>query len=468
MLARCGAPSFGARVSPAGIWVRFGPIALAQFCTQLDFFALGLALPVIADDFGVTVTDLQWVISGYLLSLGACMIPASRLADLLGRKRVLLVGVLVFGAASLACGLSTSPVVLVAARVVQGAGGAMIMPIAVSLVTHATTATDRARALGLVIGLANIGTAIGPIVGGALASTIGWRWIFLVNVPVALVCLVWGSRTIVDSSDPGSRTVRDLDWTGLVLVSVGVATASFGLDSIAEFGAFSAPTALGLLVGVAALAAFVRQERRHPWPLVSPALMRRTDFVVTLGAGTAANAAQCLMIIVVTIQLQQVRGFSPLIAGLVFAVPAIGTALCGPASGWLAPRYAPSRVLGVSIAAGGLGLVLQAASGSLAVDVLGLAVSGFALGMGFNFTMVATQSLLPVALTAEASGVVLTSMVTLGGLGVIAGTLLLELFGGAEDLGGAAVTTLLWAGVVTALGGAVLAWTQRRASVPVR
>ena len=146
------------------------PVAAAMFLIQLDFFSLTLALPMIADDFDSTATDLQWLLSGYMIALGALMIPAARSADIVGRRSVLRLGVLLFGATSLACGLAPTSSILIAARVLQGAGAAMIMPTAVVVVTNSTGDAERPRIIGALLGIAGVGTALGPVVGGLLAS----------------------------------------------------------------------------------------------------------------------------------------------------------------------------------------------------------------------------------------------------------------------------------------------------------
>ena len=451
------APSIGRTFVP------FLPVALALFCIQLDFFALGLALPVIATDLGTTTTNLQWVLSGYMLALGALMIPASRLADLVGRKRILLTGVAVCGASSLLCGLAVNPGMLIGFRILQGTGGAMIMPVAFALVTNATDAAVRPRILGLMLGIANIGTAVGPIVGGGLAATAGWRWVFFVNVPIALVSLVWGSLTLKDSKDPGGHTLRQMDWVGVALVALGVASFSLGIDGISEAGLIAFSTIAALVIALVAMVLFLRQEHRHPWPLVSPELMRRRPFWVLLGAGTFANAGFAVLIIVVIIQLQQVRGFTSAVAGLVFVAPALATAACGPISGRLTGKVAPGRVMAVSIVVGGLGMILQAFAESLVVDIVGLAVSGLAFGMGYTFTNVATQTVLPEGLSSQASGVVLTTIITLGGIAVVIGAMGLELFGGATDMAQATTSLLLWTGVAAVVVGVVFGLTQLHA-----
>lgn len=443
----------------------FIPVALALFCIRLDFFALGLALPVIADDFGTTTTDLHWVLSGYMLALGTLMIPASRAADLLGRKRVMLAGIAAFGLASLLCGLAQTAVQLEILRVVQGVAAAMIMPVAMVLVTNATDASMRPRVLGLMFGLSNIGTALGPIVGGGLAGSSGWRWVFFINVPIAAVALLLGARTLTDSRDPEARTLRQMDWAGLVLVMVCVAALSLGIDAMSAQDASALTPSVLIAVAVVALTLFVFRERRATWPLVSRDLGRRTPFWVLLGGGTFANAGYAVLIFIVIIQLQLVRGFSSTVAGLVFLAPAIATALCGPISGRLAGRVSPPMVMGVSIALGGVGMVVQAFSATLLVDIVGVTLTALAFGMGYTFTNVATQSVLPQHLSSQASGVVLTTMVSFGGVAVVIAAMGLELLGAASDLAAATASKLLWAGVLATVVGVVFALVTRRPSL---
>ncbi len=454
-----------ARPSIAKAFVPFLPVALALICIQIDFFSLGLALPVIAEDFGTTTTDLQWALSGYMLALGSLMIPASRLADLLGRKRILLIGVGLFGLASLACGLSTNSEMLIAFRVLQGVGGAMILPVAFSLVTNATDVVVRPRILGTLLAIAAVGTAIGPVLGGGLASTVGWRWVFFVNVPIALIALVWGSGSLLESKDPEGHRLRQLDWAGAGLVIVAVALISLGIDAISGVGLLVFSTIVLLVLGSIALVVFLVHERSAPWPMVGQDLMRRGSFWALVSAGSFANGCFGLMIIVSVIQLQQVRGLTSAQAGFAFLTAALATALCGPISGRLAGKVPGGQVMAVSIIIGGLGLIVQALTENLAVDLVGLAVCGGAFGMGYTFTNVATQSVLPEELSGQASGASLTLMVTVGGVAVVLGAMALELAGAATDMAAATVTVLLWAGIVASAVGVVFAWTQRHDTI---
>uniref|UniRef100_UPI0015F05791 MFS transporter n=1 Tax=Pseudonocardia pini TaxID=2758030 RepID=UPI0015F05791 len=200
----------------------FLPVGAALFCIQLDFFSLSLALPAIAADLGRTPTDLQWLVSGYLLALGSFLIPAGRAGDVVGRRTVLVAGVALFGLTSLVCGLASSVPLLIGARIAQGVGAALIMPTAFALVTNATDEAVRPRVTGALLGIAGIGTALGPVVGGVLASTAGWRWVFLLNVPVAAVA-IWRAWRLEDSRDESApHSLRGLDWWGVVTVVGGL------------------------------------------------------------------------------------------------------------------------------------------------------------------------------------------------------------------------------------------------------
>ncbi|BBY80022.1 hypothetical protein MPUL_11800 [Mycolicibacterium pulveris] len=153
-------------------------VSVALFCVQIDYFAMNLALPRMASEFGTTATDLQWIISVYMLTLGAFMVPAGRIGDIYGRRRALLAGVALFGLASAACALAPSVTVLIVFRAVQGLGAALIFPVSISVLTNAFPAAKAGHAIGLAYGIAALGNASGPLVSGLLTDTVGWRWIF--------------------------------------------------------------------------------------------------------------------------------------------------------------------------------------------------------------------------------------------------------------------------------------------------
>src|SRR5690349_10797510 len=191
---------------------------MALFCVQIDYFAMNLALPRMALDLKTTTTDLQWVISVYMLALGAFMVPAGRIGDIFGRRRALLAGVALFGLASALCALAPSAGLVIAFRALQGVGAALIFPVSVSVLTNAFPSARASHSIGLAYGIAGLGNAAGPLIGGLLTETAGWRWVFWLNVPLSFVVLAIGSRSITESFD--DAVPRRIDLSGLALITV--------------------------------------------------------------------------------------------------------------------------------------------------------------------------------------------------------------------------------------------------------
>ncbi|GAA4552544.1 MFS transporter [Pseudonocardia xishanensis] len=436
----------------------FLPVGAALFCIQLDFFSLSLALPAIAADLDRTPTDLQWLVSGYMLALGSLLIPAGRAGDVLGRRSVLVAGIALFGLTSLVCGLASSVPLLIGARITQGVGAALIMPTAFALVTNATDEVVRPRVTGFLLGIAGIGTALGPVVGGVLASTAGWRWVFLLNVPVAAVA-VWRALALPDSREAGtSRSLRGLDWWGVVTVVGGLAGVSLAIDDVSAQGLASVETLVPLVAGVLLLAAFGARETRAAAPLVRPSLLRDRLFVVLAVAGTVANIGSCVYIVVATLDLQTVRGFSAAAAGVLFFVSSVGLAACGPLAGRLSVRFPPGIVMGVALLLAAPSLVLLAVAGPVPLYVLALAACGITTGMGYSLGQLAVQNVLPPERSAEGTGVLLTLLICVGGIFVVAAAAVIEAIGDGRSTapGIAAVLAgiallLLVAGVVAVL-----------------
>lgn len=314
-------------------------VSLALFCVQLDFFALNLAIPSIARGLQAGAQDAQWVLSSYMLSLGALLIAGGRLGDLLGRRRVLLVGITLFGVASAACALAPTLEVLIAARALQGAGAAVILPGAISVLTN-TYSSDRAgKAIGMAFGLSGVGNALGPFIGGALTEAISWRWIFWINIPFALAALVIGASNITESHD--RSTPSRIDLPGLVTVTAGLAALSLGVNRGRIWGWGSAQTIGVLLAAALLLGAFVLIESRVRWPLVDLSLFRERRFVAFACSAAVCNAAYGVMIFGVTLYLQTASGYSPLAAGIMFLGPSLAAAVAGPLSGALGAGCPP-------------------------------------------------------------------------------------------------------------------------------
>jgi EmrB/QacA subfamily drug resistance transporter len=441
---------------------------LAMFAIDLDFFSLNLALPDMAKSLGTTTTDLQWAISAMLLALGALLIPAGRLGDIFGRRPMFLFGATLFALASLGCGFAGSPGILVLMRVLQGAGGAVLMPLTVAVVSNAYADPHaRGRAIGLIYGIGAIGAAAGPFIGGVLTEQLGWEWVFFFNVPIAVGALLLGFVSIENSRDPDAP--RRVDLPGLVLVAGGIVAISYAFDRAGVWGWTSARFVGLLLAGVALLGGFVLVEARVRHPLVDLTLFQNRPFVVVTLAGMAANSAFVIAIFATTVFLQQLRDLTPVEAGTVFLAPSIALAFAGPLSGRLAEHLRPERIGALAVVVGGIGLFVQTIDLMVwSSFVVGIVVMGIGYGIGWTYASVGTQAVVRPVQAGQASGITLA--IVIGGAGVflvIAATGIEELSGGIAPTTAAiegvlrvvAAVSLVVGGVLTAVGA------RRRAAI---
>ena len=398
-------------------------VAMALFCVQIDYFAANLALPRMASDFQSTATDLQWVISVYMLTLGAFMVPAGRIGDIFGRRKALMTGIALFGVASVLCALTPSMGLIIVFRALQGLGSALIFPVSVSVLTNAFPGVKASHAIGLAYGIAGLGNAAGPLIGGLLTDTVGWRWIFWLNVPLTVASLALGAWSIDESRD-GSAP-RRIDIMGLAFITTGIGLFTLTFDRAPQWGWVSAPTIVAFAGALVALALFVIVEGRVQWPLVDLSLLRNARFSTLVVAGAIANIAYAVAIFLSTLNLQQVRALDPLVAGLAFLGPSAGAALGGVLSGRLAASRPPLMVMGCTSVVAALSLAVLAASEDWWVYLPALSACGFTLGLVYAFTTVATQAVVRPERAGEAAGVTLTALVTLAGVGIaVAGTVL--------------------------------------------
>ena len=405
-----------------GTWLMVA-VSMALFCVQIDYFAMNLALPQMASDFGSTATDLQWIISIYMVTLGALMVPAGRLADIFGRKQILLIGIALFGLASLLCAIAASAATLVAFRALQGAGAALIFPASVSVITNAFPPAQSGRMIGLAYGIAGLGNAAGPLIGGLLTQTVGWRWIFALNIPLTAACVLIGAFAMSESRD--TEAPRRIDVAGLALLTAGIGVFTLTFDRAPAWGWWSLATAGAFTGALALLALFVIVESRVRWPLVDLSLARNMRFTVLVAAGTIANVAYGVTIFLSTVYLQDARGLDPLAAGLVFLGPSAGAAAGGVLSGRLAAGH-PVRTMGVATVLAAASLGLLAAARDWALYVPTLTACGFTLGLVYAFTTVATQAVVSPQRAGEAAGIALTAMIAMGGVGVAVASTTLE------------------------------------------
>ncbi|WP_043535407.1 MFS transporter [Salinispora tropica] len=396
--------------------------AAGIFLVQLDFYALNLALPSMAAEFGSSTTDLQWVISGYILAQAAFLIPGGKLGDILGRRRMLVVGLVIFGVGSLGAGLGPDPPIVIAFRVVQGTGAGIVFPLALAVITEAFPGRRAKRAIGSAYGIGAVALAMGPLLGGGVTELISWRSVFLVNVPFCLVAIVAALAWVPESRDP--TVSRRIDLAGLVVVVLGIVAITVAAD---RMSAWRPVVAAGLAVGgLVLLAAFVLRERVAESPLVRLDLFRNAKFVVVTLMGMVANVSFVVTIFATTIYLQQVRGYSPFVAGLAVLTASIGGGVAGPFAGWLSQRVAVRRLIAAAILVGAVGLVVVALGGQIGLYLLGLAVAGFGYRIGFTLTNLGTQAIVPAERAGEASGVTLSILRAGSGIAVAAAGTLIE------------------------------------------
>jgi EmrB/QacA subfamily drug resistance transporter len=306
-------------------WRILAVVATAFFMTILDVSIVNVALPSIARDLDFSQENLQWVITAYAIAFGGFLLLGGRAADLLGRRIVFIAGVALFTAASLVCGLAQSEEMLIASRAVQGLGGAIISPAALSIVmTSFEEGADRNKALGVWGALGGSGAAVGVLAGGILTEYLSWRWIFFVNVPVGALVLALTPRIVPESRREGAE--RRYDALGAVLVSAGLALLVYAISEAPNVGWATARTILLLIVSGGLLIAFLVNERRHHDPLMPFRIFRVRTVTGANGVGALLGAVIFANFFLLTLYVQDILGFSALKTGLTFLATA-GTAV---------------------------------------------------------------------------------------------------------------------------------------------
>jgi EmrB/QacA subfamily drug resistance transporter len=390
-------------------WWTLLVVCVATFMLLLDITIVNVALPSIQRSLDASFQDLQWVVDAYALTLAALLLSAGSLADLLGRKRVFLLGIAVFAIASLICGLATSPLMLNLARGLQGVGGAVMFACSLALLAQEFHGRERGTAYGVWGATISAAAAVGPLVGGGLTEGLGWEYIFFINVPVGAVAILLGALRLSDTRDPDATGV---DWFGLVSFSASLFLLVLALIRGNTEGWSSAPI-LAELSGAAVLfAVFLAAELRQERPMLDLTLFRKPTFSgVSLGAFTL-SASLFAMFLYITLYLQNILGYSPLQTGVRFLpVTGIGLVLA-PIAGRLAARWSPRWFLAGGIALVAVGLFLMhgvAADSSWTVLLPGLVVAGAGVGIANPTIAQVAVGVVPPARSGMASGINNTS-----------------------------------------------------------
>jgi EmrB/QacA subfamily drug resistance transporter len=337
-------------------WWTLLAVCVATFMLLLDITIVNTALPYIERGLNASFTDLQWVIDAYAVGLAALLLTGGSLSDRFGRRLVFVIGLAVFTAASLVCGLAGTPLMLNSARAIQGIGGALMFATALALLANAFRPNERGTAFGLWGATTGAAVAVGPLVGGALTEGFGWEYIFFINVPIGIGAIVMTLAKVQESRSPAEGGV---DWAGLVTFSGGLVCLVFALIRGNAEG-WSSGLIVGLLVAaVVLLVAFVVAEQRARLPMFDLSLLRRPSFDGASIAAFALSAAMFSMFLYLTLYIQNALGYTALEAGLRFLPVTLLSFAVAPVSGKLAERYGVRWFIAGGLAIVGVGLLLM-------------------------------------------------------------------------------------------------------------
>ena len=382
----------------------------AQFLAVLDATIVNVALPSIQRALQFSPQNLQWVASGYALTFAGFLLLGGRAADRLGRRRVFITGVLLFITASLASGVAPSSGVLIAARLMQGFGGAIMSPAALSLLTTSFQGKDRAKALGIYGSLGGAGGAAGVLFGGLLTSGPGWRWVFFVNVPLG-IAIVTATPRLISAARPAAR-LRDLDLPGALLITGSLLLLVYGLTRAPDVGWSNARTIAEFAGAAALLAVFIANEARSSRALLPLRTFRLPGIAAANVAALLQFSAVIPVFFFLTLYLQQVLGYSALRSGLAFLPLAGGVVAIAPTAARLVSRFgpAPTLMVGPLVFAGGLVyLSTLPVHGAYIYDILpGLAMVAVGAGLGFVSIINAATGGVPRSDAGVAAGLVNT------------------------------------------------------------
>ena len=359
-------------------------VCAATAMLMLDIAVVNTALSRIAEDLNTGLSGLQWVVDAYTLSLAATVLTAGALADRLGRRRTFAAGLALFTVSSLACALSTSIDVLNAARAVQGVGAAIMFAVSLALLAHAFPGTvERTKALAAYGATIGASFAVGPAIGGALTSGLDWQWIFLINIPIGIVCLAITLTRVEESRDPRPRRI---DWAGQATLAPALFLLVLGLLRGNEDGWTSTAIVLELSIAAILLCAFVAIERRVREPMFPLGLFRRPDFTGAQLSAFAISASFFAIFLYVTLYLQQILGLSAIEAGLVYIPGTLVMFVVSGATATLGTKVHPGTLIsgGLLLVSIGMGLMLIAgASSSWTVVLPGSIIAMIGTGL-FN------------------------------------------------------------------------------------
>jgi EmrB/QacA subfamily drug resistance transporter len=427
-------------------WLTLAAVSVGLFMIMLDNTVVNVALPSIQRDLEADLSELQWIVTGYALTFAALLLVGGKAADAYGRRRIFVLGIVVFTVASLACGLATSSEMLVAARVLQGAGAALMNPATLSIIAATFPPAQRGAAIGIWAGVSALALAIGPLVGGLLTEQLSWHWIFFVNVPVGVLGIGASYLFIDESRD---ETHERLDLPGLATSGLGLFALTYGLIEANTYGWTSTRILGSFAVAAVALTGFVVLERRQRAPMLQLELFRSRTYT---GANTVMLLVALAMFGVfffVSLYMQNILGYSAVQAGAAFLPMTVLIILVAPLAGRTSDRFGSRGLVTAGMLLIALQLVLFARLGQDAsfADLLPALLVG---GLGMAMTMTPTAAAATRAVPVDKAGV---GAAVLNSARQVGGTLGIAVMGAivASSLGSAPTPTAFMDGFRTAL-----------------
>jgi EmrB/QacA subfamily drug resistance transporter len=436
-------------------WTLIGACA-GLFLLMLDSTVVALALSSIKGDLGASATELQWVMNGYLLTIAVLVVTAGRLGDMLGRKRLFVAGMALFGLGSVLSGAAQGPLMLIAGRVLQGVGAAPMLSLSLALVCNAFPAEEQPRALGIWAAVSAIALAIGPVVGGALIE-LDWRLIFWINLPVVAAGIAIVLMAAPESTDPGAG--RHVDVAGLATLTLGLGGLVLAMIQSREWPAVL--TAALAAIGVLALAAFAWVEWRVRNPIVEFALFRNGPYFGASAAAFAVVGSYWAVMFFQPQYLQDARGHSAILSGVLILPVTAPMVFVSPFSGRLIGRFGARRLMtaGMLCAVAGLLVLTQVgADCSYLRSLVGYLLFGIAIGLVYAPMSTAAMAAMPAEKAGIASGVLAMDRIVAGSLALATTGAAFHALQASGDSLAESIAGSTWVSVALCALGAVLTW----------
>jgi EmrB/QacA subfamily drug resistance transporter len=396
-------------------WWTLGAVAFGLFMIMLDNTIVNVALPSIQRDLKIGVSELEWVVNGYALTFAVLMLTGGKLADLLGRRLIFIIGLAVFTLSSLACGLAGGPEVLIGARIVQGVGAALMNPATLSIIAATFPPRQRGMAIGIWAGVSALALAIGPLVGGVITQQIDWSWIFYINVPIGIVAIVVARLVIRESRDTAHE--QRLDLPGLVSSAIALFALTYALIEANTYGWTSVRILALFAVAVVGMALFVVLELRQRLPMLDLSLFKSGTFAGANATMMLVALAMFGVFFFVSLYMQNILGYSATQAGATFLPMTVLIILIAPVAGKLSDRIGSRWLMGGGMALVGTSLLIfsRLDATSNFWDIFpGLIVGGLGMALSMTPTTAAAMGSVPVD-QAGVGSAVLNSMRQVGG-----------------------------------------------------